>query len=69
MLSDLGHHIKVRLKTLDRLDSMVLEGVDLALLCTTQGLALDQCEQTELERYVKQGGTAIVSRAIILELE
>ena len=69
MLSDLGHHFKVQLKTLDRLDSMALDGVDLAILCTTQGVALDQCEQNELQRYVKQGGTAIVSRAIILELE
>jgi hypothetical protein len=61
MLAELRYHFDLRLKTLNRLEPSVLGDVHLAILCTTEGVALDRSEMQELQGFVHGGGTAIVS--------
>ena len=58
-LSDL---FELEVATPETIVPNALVGVDVAMLCTTEGAALSDEEQNELRRFVtEQGGTAIVS--------
>ncbi len=61
MRATLAELFELTVVTADRIEPNSLCGVDMVILCTTEGEGLSEEEQTELHRYVYGGGTAIVS--------
>ena len=61
MLETLGKLFELSIRTADTLEPHSLDGTDVVLLCTTEGQGLSEGELHELKRYVRSGGTAIVS--------
>ena len=61
MRATLEELFELTVVTADRIEPASLSGVDMVILCTTEGEGLSEEEQAQLHCYVHAGGTAVVS--------